>query len=145
MYDFVIIGVHFNTILASFSFSTLFNIRSLGSSCFFSFFLILFNAFVSVVNVLRQWILFTLLVDPFCHPLYWKFMIRKKNSKIWTFSACYLLLIFIFEHSAFFLFFLSFLPSPSKVCLYHLKLLPCEIHKRKKFFFSWKCHFKTLN
>lgn len=33
------------------------------------------------------------------HPAYWKFMIRAKESKLWTFPPTYLLLIFILRAS----------------------------------------------
>lgn len=95
MYDFVIIRVHFNIILASFSFLISFNIRSLGFSLLFSF--IFCSAFVLVEDVLRQWILFTRRAIPSLISVYWKFMIRDGKFQVMNLFPRYLLLIFIFR------------------------------------------------
>lgn len=85
MYDFVIIRVHFNTILASFSFLILFNFRTVPGPRrpYFSRFSILPFASASVKCIAAMNFIYS--TDPF-PILFWKFMMRG-YSKIWTFSV----------------------------------------------------------
>lgn len=75
MYDFVIIRVHFNTILASFSFLILFNFRTVPGPRrpYFSRFSILPFASASVKCIAAMNFIYS--TDPF-PILFWKFMMR---------------------------------------------------------------------
>lgn len=120
MYDFVIIWVHFNTILASLSFSVLFNIRR--SPLPFSL-----DHSRLAQNVLRQWILFTrFTMDPFfplpsCIENLWCENILKYEPffSLFSFALCWYL--FSCFQQFFVLFHLSpLLHRPSEVCFRQL-------------------------
>lgn len=145
MYDFVIIWVHFNTILASLSFLVLFNIRR--SPLPFSL-----DHSRLAQNVLRQWILFTrFTMDPFfplpsCIENLWCENILKYEP-FSRFSPS-LLRVDIYSR-AFSTFFAPFHLSPhQKFFLRHLNFSSSTKFKgetKGKVFSTRKCHFKTLN